>query len=219
MLYPMFVNLIGKKVVIIGGGPIATRKLKGLIETKASITVISPTLSEEMRNLVLNHPIDWLERVYQDGDLEGSHLIVVATPDKQANQRILNQVKDWQWINRADGADQGNFQIPAQVNRGKLTIAVSTEGASPELSKQIKTDLSNQYGKAYESYLDFLFQCRERVKAMQLSEGEKRFILGLLLEPDLLDPIKQQEVLNEFSMFVKEGLGVSPIQMKSKISY
>lgn len=205
-LYPMFVNLKGKKVVIIGGGPVATRKLKGLMETEASLTVVSPTVTDDMREWFLKHPIQWLERDYREGDLGGAHLVVAATNDKRVNQQILSEAKEWQWVNMADGADQGHFQIPAQVKRGRLTLAISTDGASPELSKKIKKDLSSHYGKDYEYYLEFLAQCRDLVKPLPLTEAEKRLVLGRLLDPIFQVHPKQLEVLGDFPKFVKGSL-------------
>jgi precorrin-2 dehydrogenase / sirohydrochlorin ferrochelatase len=210
MLYPMFVNLMGKKVVVIGGGPVATRKLKGLVETGAIISVVSPTVTNEMEKLILSNPIDWLERVYQEGDLTEAHLVVVATNDNRVNQRILDDIRDWQWVNMAEEADLGNFQIPAQVKSGKLTIAISTEGASPELSKKIRKELSSHYGKDYEHYLEFLLQCRSQVKNLLINNPEKGLILGKLLDPVFHNPAEQQKVLSEFSAFVKRCLEESP---------
>ncbi|HET6872381.1 MAG TPA: NAD(P)-binding protein, partial [Sporolactobacillaceae bacterium] len=198
MLYPIFVNLKGKQVLIVGGGKIATRKLKGLIATEAALSVISPTITEEMRELIMSYSIEWHERAYRKGDLTEAHLIIAATNDRWVNRLILSEAKDWQWVNIADAAEQGNVQLPAHVSRGKLTLAISTEGASPELAKKIKKDLSGQYGASYESYLDFLYNCRERIKNVTLNETEKRLILRRLLDTDFQDEARQQAVLGDF---------------------
>jgi precorrin-2 dehydrogenase/sirohydrochlorin ferrochelatase len=217
MLYPMFVNLEGKSVLIIGGGKIATRKLKGLITTGAALTVISPTITREMRELIMTYSIDWQERVYRKGDLTEAHLIIAATNDRRVHQLILSEVRDWQWVNIADAAELGNVQLPAHVKRGKLTLAISTEGASPELAKKIKKDLSERYGASYESYLDFLLNCREQIKKVTINEAEKRRILRRLLDTDFQDEARQQAVLNDFSSFIEEVIKESPTHLLSRL--
>lgn len=217
MLYPMFANLKGKQVLIVGGGKVATRKLKGLIATGAVLSVISPTITGEMRELINTYSIDWHERVYRKDDLTEAHLIIAATNDRHVHKMILSEARDWQWVNIADAAEQGNVQLPAQVKRGKLTLAISTEGASPELAKKIKEDLSGQYGTSYESYLDFLLSCRDRLKKVTLNETEKRRVLRRLLDTDFQDEARQQAVLSDFSSFIEETSKESLTRLLSRL--
>ncbi|MED1864475.1 NAD(P)-binding protein [Fictibacillus nanhaiensis] len=163
-MYPIHVNLSGKTVVVAGGGLVASRKIKDLLNEEAKITIISPTAVEEIKEWHAERKLTWIERKVKREDLEKALLIIAATNCKEVNSWIAEQASTKQLVNVVDQPHLGNFIVPSVVKRGKLILSVSTSGASPSLSKSIKKELQQKYSEDYETYLDFLFQCRSIIK-------------------------------------------------------
>jgi precorrin-2 dehydrogenase / sirohydrochlorin ferrochelatase len=163
-MYPIHVDLSGKKVVVAGGGPVAYRKIRDLLKEKAIITVISRDAVKEIQELHEQKSLTWISREVKSKDFKKAFLIVAATNSSEVNAEIAANVSEKQLINVADQPQIGNFIIPSVVKRGKLVLSVSTSGASPSLSILIKKELQQKYSKDYESYLEFLFECRTIIK-------------------------------------------------------
>lgn len=199
--YPVMLNLTGKQAVVIGGGHIAHRKIISLLDAGAVVTVVSPDVIPVMQELVRQHDVTWLKKKYEPKDIENAMLVIAATNQKTVNRDIAEQAKDYQLVNVVDQPELGNFQVPAVLRRGKLTVTVSTGGASPILARKICDDLSGIYDERYEAYLDFLWTCRKRIKAENLSAERKKELLNRLLDPVYQNPQKQQEVLSNFPAF------------------
>lgn len=199
--YPVMLNLTGKQAVVIGGGHIAHRKIISLLDAGAVVTVVSPDVIPVMQELVRQHDVTWLKKKYEPKDIENAMLVIAATNQKTVNRDIAEQAKDYQLVNVVDQPELGNFQVPAVLRRGKLTVTVSTGGASPILARKIRDDLSGIYDERYEAYLDFLWTCRKRIKVENLSAVRKKELLNRLLDPVYQNPQKQQEVLSDFPAF------------------
>lgn len=200
--YPAMLNLTGKQAVVIGGGRIAYRKVTSLLDAGAVVTVVSPDVIPVMQELVRQHDVTWRKKKYEPEDIENAMLVIAATNQKTVNRDIAEQAKDHQLVNVVDQPELGNFQVPAMLRRGKLTITVSTDGASPILAWKIRDDLSAAYDEMYESYLDFLWTCRKRIKNKKMSPERKKELLNRLLNPVYQNPQKQQEVLSNFPAFL-----------------
>ncbi|OIJ10797.1 hypothetical protein BKP37_17195 [Anaerobacillus alkalilacustris] len=171
--YPVQLNLHNKSVVIVGGGKIAERKLLKLLETGAKITVISPTITNTIKANVAQEIVKWKQKEFFSEDIDDAFLIIAATNSPKINLQVLESCNDQQLINLVDNPVQSNFIVPATITRGKLSISVSTSGASPGLAKKIICEIANQYDSSYESYIDFLAQCRTEVQ-QKVAEGEMR---------------------------------------------
>ncbi|WNB93824.1 NAD(P)-binding protein [Bacillus sp. NEB1478] len=191
-MYPIHLNLANKLVVIAGGGKIALRKIQGLVETGANITVVSPDAVSEIKELYTQKKLKWISREIEASDYTDAFLIIAATNDHATNAWIASQAVDKQLINVADHPDLGNFIVPSVVRRGKLVFSVSTSGSSPSLSKKIKKELENTYSADYESYVDFLYECRVLVKKLH-NGHERRIALEELINRQFL----QSEILRE----------------------
>ncbi|MFO7316005.1 MAG: bifunctional precorrin-2 dehydrogenase/sirohydrochlorin ferrochelatase [Bacilli bacterium] len=183
MYYPMMMKLEGKKVVIIGGGRVAFQKLKGLENTKAKITVVSPTIIPEMEEWLNEHDAIWIQKEFEPSDIEQADLIFATTNDPKVNQAIGLHKKGHQLLLRADHPKESDFITPAVVQRGKLTISISTDGASPGLSKKIKKELEQQFDENFGEYVQFLEDAR-RVVLKQIGDASlRKSILTRLLDP------------------------------------
>lgn len=139
--YPLMLDLTGRLVVVVGGGAVAVRKVKGLLDAGAThVRVVSPTFHDEM-------PIDpSVERVsgtYESTYLQGASLVFAATNLPEVNERAARDAKGAGiWVNRSDDGEQGDFATPAVTRREAVTVTVSTGSAA--LSAAIRDDLTDK---------------------------------------------------------------------------
>ncbi|MEW6679701.1 MAG: bifunctional precorrin-2 dehydrogenase/sirohydrochlorin ferrochelatase [bacterium] len=132
--YPIFLDIEGKRCVVVGGGKVAKRKIERLLEARADVVVISPDLDESLKERVL-----WIKREYKNGDLEGAFIAIAATNDKQINQMVYNEAEKMGiLINVVDKPKLCRFIVPSLIQRDDVTIAISTEGKDPSLAKEIR---------------------------------------------------------------------------------
>lgn len=175
--YPVSLNLTGKRVVIVGGGRIALRKIRGLLGCDAILTVISPEMNEDIKKLVNSDSISLVEREVRASDLIDAFLIIVATNSIEVNEFVIHQAKDTQLVNASHQADRGNVSLPATLKRGRLIISIFTGGASPLLARKIRDDLSYKYDESYSQRLEYLYEERLAIKRKNISGSEKRRVL------------------------------------------
>src|SRR5438445_3621751 len=138
--YPINLNLNGRKVVVVGGGRIAERKITGLIEAMAAVTVISPKITPELIRYREEGKITWKEKDFTANDIQDAFLVIAATNNPEINHAVKKAAAPHQLISLVDDPEESDFILPAVVNRGKLSITVSTSGASPILAKKIKQE-------------------------------------------------------------------------------
>jgi precorrin-2 dehydrogenase/sirohydrochlorin ferrochelatase len=188
-LYPVFLNLKHQKVYVIGGGQIAARKLEGLLQSEAVITIISPTLIESILTYVNNGLVHWIQKSFELSDIEDAFYIISATNDPHVSSELQKGVRPSQLVNFADDYSSSNVITPSVVRRGRLSIAVTTSGASPSLSKKIKKDLEAIYSEEYEDYVEFLMEKRTFIQERVNDADKRRKLLSSLVE----DPIFRTE--------------------------
>lgn len=201
--YPLMLNLTGKKVVMIGGGAVAARKMGTLLEAKAEITVVSPELHENIIAAVDGNLITWKQKYFEPADLANAFLIIAATNQAAINWQVYENTSEQQLINVVDRPDLSNFIVPASFKRGKLTVAVSTSGVMPGLSRKIKQELSAQFDDTYEEYLYFLEQSRQRVLQEIADPDKKRKVLKSLLHPTFLELTQQAQYAERDAVFIE----------------
>jgi precorrin-2 dehydrogenase / sirohydrochlorin ferrochelatase len=143
-LYPVMLDLTDIRILIVGGGVVASRKAKPLVECGARVNVISPAVSDEMRAVGV---AEIIERAYQPGDGAGFQLIMTATDVRSVNALVAEEARAaGQWVNSADDPENCSFILPALIRRGPVTIAVSTGGASPSLAGWLRDRIGDSVG-------------------------------------------------------------------------
>lgn len=142
--YPIFLDLTGRRCIVIGGGPVAERKIEGLFAAGAEITVVSPEISEGLRRLLAQRSIKHLPRKYETGDLAGYRLAFVATGDRATAAAVFSEGHAAGiWVNCADVPSCCDFILPAVIRRGELAVAISSGGASPAATRAIREELES----------------------------------------------------------------------------
>jgi len=140
--YPIFLDLKARRAVVIGGGPVAERKVATLLKAGADITVVSPEITRRLAAWVSRNKIRHIQRVYQKGDLDQAAIAFTATDRDQVNQSVADEAGQKKvWINVADQSVPGDFILPALYTKGDVTVAVSTGGKDPRHAVRIRDSL------------------------------------------------------------------------------
>lgn len=140
--YPIFVEMQGRRVLLVGGGNVAHEKIGKLVDASANVTVVAPALIEPVRAIVKEHGCAWLARPYEPGDVEGYEVVMVATDDGEVNAQVASEARALGiWVNAADDVEHCDFILPSLAKRGRIALAASTGGASPALARWLRERL------------------------------------------------------------------------------
>lgn len=191
-------NLKGKKILIIGGGRVATRKIKSLFAEQAIVRVISPIVSTSIRLWVEQGKINWLQRKWQHGDCSEAFLVIAATDNPEVNLQIAMDCNDFQLLCVIDQPEQSTISFPATLRRGRLTVSVATDGASPLFSRQLRDKIGSDLADDTADYLDFLHQLRRSVFNRISDIQERKWWNQEALRPEYHDRKKQAQLLSIF---------------------
>jgi precorrin-2 dehydrogenase/sirohydrochlorin ferrochelatase len=165
-LYPIFVEMKGRRILVIGGGHVSAEKVRGLLAGEADVTLVSPELNDELREHVEAGRIRHVGRAYQDADLDGGYeLIMVATDDGAINAEVAaGSKKRGIWVNAADDQKHCDFILPSVVRKGKITLAASTSGASPALARRLREELDAYLTDDMPALADLLAEVRQEIR-------------------------------------------------------
>lgn len=199
--FPFFVDLTGKKGVIVGGGTVALRKIEKLLPFSADLYVIAPEICAEVRAI---QGIHLIERRYVPGDEAEAYFVIAATGDAECNHQISARCKEQNiLVNVVDDAAYCGFLFPSLVQQGDLTIGISTGGSSPTAAICLKKQIAALIPDQFDEILDFLHRQRDEIKALVPNEKERHVLLRQLFFAcvQVQRPLGQEEVR---SMLPKE---------------
>lgn len=187
-LFPMFIKLEGKQVLVVGAGKVGEPKIAGLLETGARIRVVALEASAAVRQWFRDGRIELELRPFTAEDLNGAFLAIVATSSRSLNERIYQEAeKHGVLCNVVDVPDLCDFFYPAVVRRGDLQIAVSTAGQSPSLALKIRQQLEKQYGPGYAEWVAELGATRKFILASDLEKERKLELLHSLASREAVE--------------------------------
>jgi len=172
-LFPMFIDLEAKKCVVVGGGKVAARKVETLIAFGAEIIVVSPFLTDRLRELKENGAFTHHEKAYAADDLEGAFLAVAAASDREVNSRVAEDAANRHiFVNVADDLKKCTFVFPAVAKKDGIVIGITTSGILPHLSKMIREKIENMLAGFDGTLLESLG--KQRRKALAETYGKER---------------------------------------------
>ena len=207
VFYPINLNIKDKKCVVIGGGIIATRKIKSLLVAQAQVLVISPQVTSIIQTLIDNQKINYIARDYQAGDIKGCFLVICATNNKKVNKMIAEEAESLGLLfNVIDDSTDSNFTVPAVIRRNDLLLTVSTNGKSPAVAKQIKAELSLIYGEEYGYFLNLIAKYRQELKTKVKTSKKRECFWRDNLNKDILTLLKEGK-LDEAEAKIKDAIG------------
>ncbi|HEY1832562.1 MAG TPA: bifunctional precorrin-2 dehydrogenase/sirohydrochlorin ferrochelatase [Acidimicrobiales bacterium] len=141
-LFPVALDVAGKPCLVVGGGPVARRKVESLLRCGARVTVIASEVCAELATLA---PLSFESRPYQSGDVGGFRLVITATGRPDVDGAVAAEAeRAGIWVNSADDLEHCSFTLPAVHRDGPVTVAVSTDGASPALASWLRDRLGGQ---------------------------------------------------------------------------
>jgi siroheme synthase-like protein len=170
--YPICLEMKDRRCVVIGGGAVAERKVEGLVAVGANVTVISPAITEGLRDLLTQGAIRHVAREYQTGDRAGYDLVFVATDNSEINAVVSSEARSLRiWVNSADDPDHCDFILPAVIRRGDLAVAVSTGGVSPAVTRAIREELDEYFHADYARLVQIAGEVRKELREKSVSPG------------------------------------------------
>ncbi|RJR19438.1 MAG: bifunctional precorrin-2 dehydrogenase/sirohydrochlorin ferrochelatase [Nitrospiraceae bacterium] len=188
--YPAFINLKNKKGVVVGGGKVAERKVRLLIKSGASVRLISPGITDNIRKLAERGLLSYTGRNYRKGDLKDAYIVIAATSSEALNSQIARDAPHL--VNVVDMPSEGNYIVPSIVKRGPLTIAISTGGASPAVSKAIRKEIESYYSNEFALYLKFAEAVRKMAMKKITNTRKRERFLQSLASDELISSLRRE---------------------------
>lgn len=179
--YPVFLDIEGRKCVVVGGGQVAARKAKSLTEAGARVRVVGSEFCASLLRLAEKGKVVLDRKRFQARDLDGAFLAIACTDDSKVNERVHAAARGRRiLVNVADSPGLCDFIVPSVVSRGALRIAISTSGVSPALARRIREELEKRYGRRYGDFLELMEKGRERIITEVPRAEERRRIFEAL---------------------------------------
>ena len=189
--YPVTLNIKNRRCVVVGGGDVAFRKVQSLVAEGADVVVISPILCEGLQQLHQEHCFTWIAEPFAETYLQDSFLVIAATNNRAINHEVAMWCEsNHVLVNVVDSRDESSFTVNAAVRRGDLLIAISTDGASPAVSKAIRMRLEETFGEEYAIMLEIMAEARQKAMNTIADEQKRRAFLQHLAQMNLQDLLK-----------------------------
>jgi precorrin-2 dehydrogenase / sirohydrochlorin ferrochelatase len=186
--YPIFLNLNGRKTVVIGAGSVGARKAQVLTETGARVVVVALYFDPAF-SVIANHPnVEVIQSRYSKEYLAGAVLAIAATNDPELNRQIYADCQQLEVLcNVVDVPDLCDFFVPAVVQRGPLQIAVSTDGNCPAYAGHVRRKLEELFTEAHGRFVEDLEILRRRLIQVVPDADRRKAIMGRLVGDESLD--------------------------------
>jgi uroporphyrin-III C-methyltransferase / precorrin-2 dehydrogenase / sirohydrochlorin ferrochelatase len=192
-LFPAFLKLANRRVLVVGGGSIAAQKIPGLLEAGAQVHVVSPKLTSQLTEWLRNQQITWSPKSFAAADLDGAFLVIAATSLRDLNAQVFREAERLNILcNAVDDIDHCHFYYGSIVQRGDLQIAISTNGKSPALAQRLRKELEQQFSPEYAAWLDSLGAARETLRAQSTDPESTRRQLHALAGKPMFQRFLQQ---------------------------
>jgi precorrin-2 dehydrogenase/sirohydrochlorin ferrochelatase len=205
--YPVNLDVRNKDCLVVGGGPVGERKAKTLLACGARLFIVSPEVTQTLRDLAAAGKVEAAYRPYRPSDLEGKFLVIGATSDEDLNRQISQDAASQGILcNIVDRPESCSFVLPAIVRQGDLTIAISTSNKSPAFAKRLRRKLQKEFGPEYGQLLSLMGAVRKRLIAEKSTPETNKDKFERLLDTNLLELFRQDR-LKDIDNKLKEIFG------------
>jgi len=181
--YPIYLDIEGRSVVIIGGGNVCARKAETMMNYGARVTVVSPEFTDEIEGWAAEGCLQLRRKLYDPSDLDEAHIVIASTDHTSTNEQIAADCRARRIpVNVVDVTPLCEFIVPAIINKDGIQIAISTGGKSPAVARTLKEDLQRSIGPEYSEVNELLGSLRDSAKAVLPTDiDRKRFFDGIIL--------------------------------------
>ncbi len=186
--YPIFLNLVGRKAVVVGAGSVGIRKAQALVETGARVVVVAPRLDPDFSSLANRTNVEVIQAKYSKEYLAGAILAIAATNDPEINLKIYHDCQTLEVLcNVVDVPELCDFFVPAVVQRGSLQIAVSTDGNCPAYAGHVRRKLEAMFTEDHGRFVEDLETLRRRLIQIQPDAERRKALLDRLVSDESLN--------------------------------
>ncbi len=193
--YPVFLNLRGRRAVVIGGGAVAEQKVLGLLSAGAHVTVVSPETTPRLAELAAGGGVDLRRRPYRRGDLAGAWLAIAGTDDRGANAQVWAEAeREGVLLNAVDDLDHCSFIAPAIHREGDITVAVSTSGKSPALAARLRQRVARLVGPAEARLCGLLGELRPELAARVPDTLARTILWYRIVDSDVIEFVRRGDM-------------------------
>ena len=195
VFYPVFLDLRGRRAVVIGGGAVAEQKVRGLLAAGAHVTVVSPDMSPGLADLARRSAIELRRRRYHDHDLAGAWLAIAATDDRAVNEAVYAEAERLGVpLNAVDDLEHCSFIAPAIHREGDITVAVSTGGKSPALAVRLRQRIARLVGRVEARLCELLGELRPDL-AERVPDARARTALWYaIVDSDVIEFVRRGDI-------------------------
>lgn len=192
---PLLLHTRRIRVLCVGGGAVASRKVAALIAGRAAVRVIAPKLADELHDAVTERAVEWDARAYRRGDIGDAHLVFAATDEPTVNAMVADDADALgRLCVRVDDGHGGSAAMMAAVRRDPLLLGVATTGGAPALTRALRLELEDRYGPEYGTLAALCTDLRADVRVAtalaELSVADRRARWRSVISPDILDLIR-----------------------------
>lgn len=199
--YPVFLDVGGRPILIIGGGEVASRKIETMLRCDAKIMVVSPDAVSEISDLAKSGRIQLVSREYRLEDLEGRFVVIAATGDREVNRRVGEDARQrGLLVNVVDDPQLCDFIVPATFERGPIQVAVSTGGSSPALARVIRASLESVVTPAIAELAEILGDLRPAAKKALATDDDRKRFFATVVDSDVLDLLQRGQRREAFDV-------------------
>jgi precorrin-2 dehydrogenase/sirohydrochlorin ferrochelatase len=193
-MYPVSLDITNKLCVVVGGGNVAARKVRGILTAGGHVRIVSPECSARLDALMGQSGIEWRQKLFGVEDLAGAFLVFAAT-DNPAVQKTIVQAAHARnlLVNVADSPELCDFQIPAVLRRGDLSISVATNGTTPAVAAMVRKRLEELIGEEYGFLTALVGAVRDEIIQQAASESEKKILFQKILQDDILRWLRERQ--------------------------
>ena len=192
--YPAILLLDGRLAVVIGGGHVAERKVRTLLDAGARVRVVAEDPTRGVEGRAERNEIELLQRRYQTGDLDGAAVAVAATDDEDVNKSVYADATGAGIpVNVVDNVALCTFIAPSIVRRGDLVLAISTGGNAPALAVRIRERMEREFGEEYARFLSLMGELRESV-TVPGDQDERAKAWYRVIDSDVMDLVRAGEI-------------------------
>lgn len=210
-LFPLFADLRGKSVLVVGGGAVAARKITALVHSGAQVTVVAPEFREDIRELAQAGQVRCRVGEFAPEQLDGMWLAIAATDDREVNAEVSAAAAARRLlVNVVDDPELSSFQVPSLVDRAPLVVAISTAGAAPMFARRVREHIEALFDHSLGRLVSMAAERREAIRRVYPDPAARRRFYDWLFDGPVAAALRLERPEQAAAEFDRALVGVRP---------